>query len=288
MFLNRPVIQESLLNINEPTNYFEGKGVASLPSPKRVLLFLREDKLTLQKHALQNRSHHRFVLLFNLGTEGHVHLDDFVLDVKPGQALLILPYQFHHFSKLASTELQWLFCTFELESEALFELLKNRVINTDKEMQDTLAQLLKTWSLPSSELQALRLQAGILSVLLSMSQVSERNTPSDLPDTNDNLLTTINQLLANWRGRSMSIEDFANATNYSASRLRTIFKRAAGIPLGSYLKNYRLNRAMALLRTSNMSISEIATETGFTSPQAFSRSFRKETGVTPRSYRSTN
>jgi len=86
----------------------------------------------------------------------------------------------------------------------------------------------------------------------------------------------------------MSIEDFANATNYSASRLRTIFKRAAGIPLGSYLKNYRLNRAMALLRTSNMSISEIATETGFTSPQAFSRSFRKETGVTPRSYRSTN
>jgi len=64
-----------------------------------------------------------------------------------------------------------------------------------------------------------------------------------------------------------------------------IFKQAAGIPLGSYIKNYRLNHAMALLRTSKMSITEIAIQAGYASPQAFSRSFRKETGNTPRSYR---
>ena len=278
-------VQDSLLNINEPKNYFGGKGVGSLPNPKRILLFLREDKYTLQQHALQNRSHHRFVLLFNISTVGHVHLDDLVLPIEPGQALLTLPYQFHHFSKLASTDLQWLFCTFELEAQTLFEPLKNRIINTNAEMQGTLEQLLRAWNMPTSELQTLHVQAGILSMLLAMSQVCEQNEPSHLPDTTYNLVSTINRLMAHWRGRTVSIEDIAAATNYSASRLRTIFKRAAGIPLGSYLKNYRLNRAMALLRTSSLSISEISTETGFASPQAFSRSFKKETGGTPRSYR---
>ena len=288
IFINVFVMHEFLLKINEPENYYDGKGDTTLPSPKEVLLFLRQQKLTLQQHALQNRSHHRFVLLFNLGTEGHVHLDDLVLAIKPGQALLILPYQFHHFSRLASNDLQWLFCTFELEAQTLLEPLKNRIIDTNKEMQDLLEQLLKTWSTPPSELQTLRLQAGILSLLLSMSQVCEQNSPPDLPDTNYNLLSKVNQLMANWKGRTVSIEDIAGATSYSTSRLRAIFKQSAGIPLGSYLKNYRLNRAMALLRTSSMSITEIATEAGFASPQAFSRSFRKETGGTPRSYRSKN
>ncbi len=57
------------------------------------------------------------------------------------------------------------------------------------------------------------------------------------------------------------------------------------IPLGSYIRNFRLNRAMALLRTSSLSIADVAEEAGFGSPQAFSRIFRRETGQTPRDYR---
>ena len=42
---------------------------------------------------------------------------------------------------------------------------------------------------------------------------------------------------------------------------------------------------MALLRTTALSIADIAAEAGFGSPQAFSRVFKKETGQTPRNYR---
>jgi len=88
-----------------------------------------------------------------------------------------------------------------------------------------------------------------------------------------------------WRGRTVGISDIADAMGYSGSRLRVLFKQAAGITLGAYIKNFRLNRAMSLLRTSTLSISEIANEAGFASPQAFSRNFKKETGLTPRNYR---
>jgi AraC-like DNA-binding protein len=278
-------MREYLLRLEEPDDYYAGCGEIKLISPMRVLCFLRKSKYVLQKHALQNRSHHRFVLLYNLSTEGQVHLDDAVLPIKPGQAILIQPYQFHHFSGLKSHDLRWLFCTFELKEQSLFDSLRNRVLDTNKELEGLLEQMLEIWHQPASELQALRLQASLLSLLLTLKQLGQQNEPDDLATSEESLLSTVNQLMAKWRGRPVSIEEIAAATKYSASRLRVIFKQAAGIPLGSYIKNYRLNHAMALLRTSKMSITEIAIQAGYASPQAFSRSFRKETGNTPRSYR---
>ena len=278
-------MREDLLRINEPSDYYAGVGTANLPDPLQVLFFLRENKSKLQQHAIQNRSHHRFVLLFNMGTEGHVHVDDLELPIKPGQALVILPYQFHHFSKLKSRRLRWLFCTFELEDPTILEPLRNRVLDTNNEVTTLLEQLLEIWHAPSSELQTMRLQAGLLCLLLSLRQLGEHSEPGLLPETEDNLLRTVNRLMTQWRGRTVNIVDVADAMGYSPSRLRSIFKQAAGVTLGAYLKNYRLNRAMALLRTSNLSISEIASEAGFASPQAFSRNFKKEIGATPRSYR---
>lgn len=286
-------MHSDLVGIDEPENYFTGVGNSQLPSPTSVLLFLRTSKNKLQQHALQNRSHHRFVLAMNLGTEGHVHLDNLDMPFKPGQALLILPYQFHHFSKLASTKLKWLFCTFELEAQGLLEPLRNRVLD----MQDSsslqlddlpgqlLEQLLEIWRMPRVGLQAAQLQACLLSLLISLRRLGDQSEPALWPETDDNLLRTVHLLLAQWRARSVTVAELAGELGFSESRLRVLFKQTAGIPLGAYIKNYRLNRAMALLRTSALPIATVAEEAGFGSPQAFSRIFKKETGRTPRSYR---
>ncbi len=286
-------MRSGLVGIDEPKNYFTGLGKNQLPIPTSVLLFLRTSKNKLQQHALQNRSHHRFVLAFNLGTDGHVHLDNLDMPFKPGQALLIHPYQFHHFSKLASTKLKWLFCTFELEAQGFLEPLRNRVLD----MQDSsslqldelpgqlVEQLLNIWRMPRVGLQAAQLQASLLSLLISLRRLGDQSEPALLPETDDSLLRTVHLLLAQRCARSVSVADLADELGFSESRLRVLFKQTAGIPLGAYIKNYRLNRAMALLRTSALPIATIAEEAGFGSPQAFSRIFKKETGHTPRSYR---
>jgi len=275
-------MNEALLQIEEPQDYFTGIGKSHLPTPTDVLLFLRTTKNKLQQEALQNRSHHRFVLAFNLETEGHVHVDNLALPLKPGQALLILPYQFHHFSLLASTKLKWLFCTFELEPRTFLEPLRNRVVDVGERTQRALEELLEEWHQPPSELQAGQLQATLLHLLLSFKQ-DRQQTRADLPpEPEDNLLRTVNRLMAEWRGRTVVVADLANALELSESRLRVLFKEAAGIPLGGYIQNYRLNRAMALLHTTELSIADVAEEAGFGSPQAFSRIFKKEIGETPR------
>lgn len=278
-------MKETLLQIDEPADYFSGIGNSSLPAPKNILLFVRRSKNALQQEAVQNRSHHRFVLIFNLDTEGHVHINHLDFPFSPGQALLILPFQFHHYSHLASAKLEWLFCTFELQSPAFLEPLRNRVINTNDKTRQALEKLLTEWHAPRTDLQTQQLQTCLLHLLLSLKQ-NHQQTAFDLPpEPEDNLLRTVNRLLAEWHGRTVVVADLAEATGFSESRLRVLFKEAAGIPLGGYIQNYKLNRAMALLHTTDLSIANVAEEAGFGSPQAFSRIFKKETGGTPRDYR---
>lgn len=278
-------MKDALLQIEEPNDYFAGVGKNQLPTPTSVLIFLRKNKDMLQQEALQNRSHHRFVLALNLETAGHIHVDNLALPIKPGQALMILPYQFHHFSQLASSKLKWLFCTFELEPRTFLEPLRNRVVDVGAKTMAAYEELLAEWQQPHTELQAEQLQTNLLHLLLSLKQDRQR-TASDLPpEPEANLLRTVNRFMAEQHGHPIVVTDLAEALNYSESRLRVLFKEAAGIPLGAYIQNYRLNRAMALLRTSDLSIADVAEEAGFGSPQAFSRTFKTETGTTPRLYR---
>ncbi|VGO15536.1 Arabinose operon regulatory protein [Pontiella desulfatans] len=274
--------ENTRLQLEEPQDYFSGLGATTLPTPRNVLMFVRRTKNTLQQEALQNRSHHRFVLAYNLGTAGHIHVDNLALPFDPGQALLILPYQFHHFSLLAATQLEWVFCTFELEPRTFLEPLRNRVITIGEATQRAYEALLQKWHQSHAE----TVQAALLQLLLEL-KLDRLQTGNDLPpEPEDNLLRSINGLMAEWRGRTVVVADLAQAMEFSESRLRVLFKEAAGIPLGSYIQNYRINRAMALLRTSALSIADVAEEAGFGSPQAFSRIFKKETGHTPRAYRS--
>lgn len=279
-------MNEQMLNIEEPADYFSGVGEHDLPTPINILLFVRRTRETLQQEALQNRSHHRFVLACNLKTEGHIHVDNLALPFRPGQALLIAPYQFHHFSQLASSQLEWLFCTFELEPGAFLEPLRNRVIDPAEKTLRAYNDLLREWHLPREAFQEEQVQTVLLRLLLSLKQDGLHSSADLPPEPEDNLLRAVNRLMAEWRGRTVVVADLADAMGYSESRLRVLFKEAAGIPLGSYIQNYRLNRAMALLRTTDLSIADLAEEAGFGSPQAFSRIFKKETGLTPRAYRS--
>lgn len=274
-------MNEALLQLDEPEDYFTGIGKDQLPIPTDILLFLRTEKKKLQQEALQNRSHHRFILCFNHGTEGHIHVDNLALPFMPGQAMLILPYQFHHFSLLAAMKLKWLFCTFELEPRTFLEPMRNRVVDVGEGTQCVLEELLKKWHASHP----VQLQAVLLQLLISMKRDRVQAGNDIPPESEDNLLRSVNRLMAEFRGRTVVVADLAEAIGFSDSRLRVLFKETAGIPLGGYIQNYRINRAMALLHTTDLSITDVAEEAGFGSPQAFSRVFKKETGQTPRSYR---
>ena len=88
------------------------------------------------------------------------------------------------------------------------------------------------------------------------------------------------------RDTQFSVDDFAKEMNMG----RTLFyKKIKGITNYSpneYFRIIRLKKATELLNNNEMNVAEIAYEVGFNDPDYFSKSFKKQFGVTPTQYRS--
>ncbi len=63
------------------------------------------------------------------------------------------------------------------------------------------------------------------------------------------------------------------------------FAREVGVPPATYLRRLRLEHAQELLRTTPLSITEIAQRSGFGDSAQLSRAFAVTLGITPRDYR---
>ena len=83
----------------------------------------------------------------------------------------------------------------------------------------------------------------------------------------------------------VSIEDVAQNVGVSRSYLYRAFQKEFGCSPSVYLTNYRIQRAMQLLRHSSLAVSVIAISVGFDDPLYFSRVFRRATGLSPTEYR---
>lgn len=83
----------------------------------------------------------------------------------------------------------------------------------------------------------------------------------------------------------LNVASLARALNLSESHLRTQFRKTTGRSLGRHLRTLRLQRACSLLRTTRLSVTEVAALCGFVSVYSFSRTFRAVRGVTPSTYR---
>lgn len=73
--------------------------------------------------------------------------------------------------------------------------------------------------------------------------------------------------------------------NYEFGYLSDLFSRTEGITVERYFIQLRLDRVKKMLDYDQLSLSEIAFETGFSSVHHLSAQFKKLTGVTPSQYR---
>jgi transcriptional regulator GlxA family with amidase domain len=77
------------------------------------------------------------------------------------------------------------------------------------------------------------------------------------------------------------VQRLAKVSHVSEAHFARSFKEAFGVPPHRYLLTRRLERATALLRDTDQSITEIAFETGWKSLGTFGRTFRDVTGESP-------
>ena len=81
-------------------------------------------------------------------------------------------------------------------------------------------------------------------------------------------------------------EEIAKAVHLNVDYAARIFKQEEGISIMDFLGKRRIIKAISLMQTTDMSISDVAYHSGFINSSHFSTLFKKTTGISPREFRS--
>ena len=87
-----------------------------------------------------------------------------------------------------------------------------------------------------------------------------------------------------WTDTELTVEDFSKNLGLSKSQLYRKMVALSGKSPNTFIKEYRLNKALKLLKQQQGNISEIAFDTGFNSPSYFSKCFLDTYGILPSAY----
>lgn len=82
-----------------------------------------------------------------------------------------------------------------------------------------------------------------------------------------------------------SVEDVAREFGYSSGYVRELLRKAVGKGFSDLRQEYRLQSAASMLRSSTLSVAEIAESVGYVNTSHFHRLFRERYSCTPSEYR---
>ena len=129
-----------------------------------------------------------------------------------------------------------------------------------------------------------QLAAGItLQILALLNAAAEKENQVD--DPTGKLISKALFILQETFDTPVNIEKLAKELPMGYSTFRRAFKKNTGSSPNQYLLDLRLNKAKDLLVSTNLSINEIADQTGFDSIHYFSKLFKKKNDVSPKSFR---
>ncbi len=87
-------------------------------------------------------------------------------------------------------------------------------------------------------------------------------------------------------GEELSVEQLAGVAHFSPYHFHRVFSSMTGETLGAFVARLRIEHAASRLAAQpRRAITDIALESGFTSPSSFSRAFRETYGMTPSDWR---
>ncbi|MFJ9697832.1 AraC family transcriptional regulator [Kitasatospora sp. NPDC101183] len=113
-------------------------------------------------------------------------------------------------------------------------------------------------------------------------------TPDDQPAVASRpaeLAAAFTQLIARPGGVRHSVASTAQELGVSPGHLQSLVKQATGRTPGGLIRRQQTLEAKRLLACTDLTIRQVARESGFADPAYFCRFFRRETGMTPGEFR---
>lgn len=250
----------------------------------------------LPDEVLEKESHPGWKFIYIEQGKLRVHVDQDTYILKSGEMICLAPMKEY---SVKSYQGKATAISFQFEALGALTFLENRVFFVNHQQKHYLNEILSV----GEKLQQLQTNgsgdtACLEQILrnsveiLVLSLISDRQTlqqeRSDIGRRSaqrKNITDDIIQHLNDTVGEPVKLQDIAERFSYSLSSIKRIFKKETGLSIIDYQNNNRIIQSKRLLEKSNMSVEEIADLLGFSNASYFSRTFKKQVGISPSAYR---
>ena len=132
------------------------------------------------------------------------------------------------------------------------------------------------------------LNAECTAILTDLFGQLQAELPKDAdPLGNKQIYSDIADYIRRHISKNLKTTDIADAFGYSPKYLSHLFSEVRGTSLKQFITSIKIETASFYLTDSDRTITEIATEVGFSDMHNFTRTFKRVTGLTPSAYRNT-
>lgn len=235
-----------------------------------------------EEYRLISYPSHYFIVFVNKGTL-KFRQDDFEVTLEEGEILFRDGELSTHWT--CATDESASCCYFLIKginiSHFYSEYERNNILKLDltDEMHNIINQILIEAKKPKVNIKTL--SVNIYSLLL------EIINPFEI-DKKKITQKAIEFIEKEYQNDQLSIQDLANSLHISYHYFCHIFKQENLVSPQRFIAKYRLNKALQLLKNSNLSIEDIYLNVGFKNKQAFIKECKEETGLLPFEYRNAN
>lgn len=101
----------------------------------------------------------------------------------------------------------------------------------------------------------------------------------------ERVITGITRYMQEHLTEEVSLSVLAEEFHLNPQYISQLFKNEIGVGFLSYLTNIRMEKAKKLLVSTQLSMAEIADQTGYGDYRVFTKVFKKTEGITPSQYR---
>ena len=227
-----------------------------------------------------------FEIIYLSKSNGTHSIDHKIFQIKPPIIFFIRKEQVHHWDITSVTKGYVLIIKKEFVEKSYNSGLKNlfsklsQLTTLQPKDHTTIEQLFKLLSKENNVTVVVALLIALLTKILDTAKPLIKK-----PIITNNLFQSYKELLSNTDELKNSVSHYAKQLNTTPQNLNSICRKNVNQSSTTILSEYIINEAKRLLHYTDNSVSQIAYSLGFTDSSHFVKYFKRNTGVTPQTFR---
>ncbi|MBE6650208.1 MAG: helix-turn-helix domain-containing protein [Ruminococcaceae bacterium] len=221
--------------------------------------------------------HHFFEIFYVSKGKFDVYFEDTSENISRGDLFIISPNVKHCFSSADGGEIIYV-------GVSLSDSVKMKYENFLKPCSADISETMERISYFASKKGAEALRRSLPELLPKLSSLILSLKSTGKVYAEDTLLEKVKEYVKLHYNENVTIRDIAGALYMNPHYLGEYFKKHSGTSVKDYLLTLRMQKAFALLKEGNMTVSQIAEAVGFDTIQYFSTKFKSYYGISPAKY----